>query len=66
MRWLPLVLLLGACTATVSSCPPVVPYSKEFQMRAQAQLATIDPASPVAQMIVDYGQERAALRACRS
>jgi hypothetical protein len=65
MRALLLLCLLTACTPPYATgCPSPVEYSPEFQKRAQAQLQTLDPLSPVPQMIVDYGQLRAAVRAC--
>jgi hypothetical protein len=67
---LPLLLLLTACSnpAAVAQnvCPPIKPYSTEEQQQAAAELLKLPPGSMVGQMIVDYGSERARLRACRA
>lgn len=48
-----------------SVCPTPYVYSQEFEQKAAAQLkATVPDGSPVAQLVIDYGKERAALRAC--
>ena len=67
MRALMALLLLSACAPApvVSACPPVKPYSAEFQSQAAAELEAIKYTAPhVAEMITDYGTERAMLRAC--
>jgi len=55
-------ILLGACTVTVSGCPPLTTYSAEFQKRAAQQLRALPPASPVAVLVTDYGKIRDACR----
>lgn len=66
-RALLVLLLLSACAPApaVNACPPVKPYSAEFQLVAAAELEAIKSTAPhVAEMITDYGAERAMLRAC--
>ena len=62
--WIPLAssLLLGACTVTVSGCPPLTTYSAEFQKKAAAQLRALPSTSPVAILVTDYGKFRDACR----
>lgn len=46
-------------------CPTPAAYSPAFEAAAAAQArATVPKDSPLAQYIIDYGKERAALRAC--
>lgn len=54
----------GSVPAAVTACPPVKPYSKQFQRQLAAELKAIADGSAVSQAIVDYGQLRAAARAC--
>lgn len=62
---------LAGCMSTklqpvVNSCPPIVAYSPDFQHQAGDELAEIKGIAPhIAQMIVDYGAERKALRTCQ-
>lgn len=64
-----LLLLLSACSNPIpvaqNACPPIKPYSTAEQQQAAAELLRLPPGSMVGQMIVDYGSERARLRACR-
>ena len=64
-----LLLLLPACTdpaaVAQNACPPIKPYSTAEQQQAAAELLELPPGSMLGQMIVDYGAERARLRACR-
>lgn len=71
-RSLPAILLLAGCAMApkvepvVNSCPPVRAYSQEFLNAAADELDSIANRAPhIAQMIVDYGAERRALRTCR-
>jgi len=63
-----LPLLLAACAdpAAVArnTCPPIKPYTTAEQQRAADELLKLPPGSMLGQMIVDYGRERAMLRAC--
>lgn len=75
--WVPLgvilsiVLLVGcvsdnAKTAIVQNCPPLKTYSADYQAAAADELLAMGDRFPhVSAMIVDYGAERAALRACQ-
>ncbi|HEV2530969.1 hypothetical protein [Phenylobacterium sp.] len=60
--------VLSACAtrapALKAVCPPVRPYSLAEQQALATALAALPPGSPLAQAMVDYGRERAALRAC--
>jgi len=59
--------LLAAC-ATVPSdgapCPPVVPYSREFLVRAADELERLPPGSAIEQLLADYQVMRDEARAC--
>jgi hypothetical protein len=67
MRAILLALLLAGCVTdrALNTCPAPLEYSPEFQNQAADELDQLPPGSAIGQMIVDYGQERAALRACR-
>lgn len=63
--------LLSGC-ATVGSdrvvqgtCPPVVEYSREFQVRAADELALLPERSAITEMLADYSVMRDQSRACR-
>lgn len=63
--------LLSGC-ATVGSeygrlatCPPVVNYGREFQVRAADELALLPERSAIAEMLADYSVMRDQSRACR-
>lgn len=58
----------GSSNPTTSICPAIVEYSRAFQMRAADELIAALDAEFVAlpQMMVDYGQLRDRLRACRN
>lgn len=47
-------------------CPPVVEYSREFQSRVAAELATLPDGSAVVEMMADYAVMRDQARACIS
>lgn len=62
--------LLSGC-ATGSSdgggpraCPPVVDYSREFQVRAAEELAMLPEDSEIEEMLSDYAVMREQARAC--
>ena len=46
-------------------CPPVVEYSREFQVRAAEELARLPEGSAVAEMLADYAVMREQARAAR-
>lgn len=46
-------------------CPEPKTYTADEQTRAARELLALPPSSVLAAMIIDYGRERAALRACR-
>lgn len=63
--------LLSGC-ATVGSeygrlatCPPVVNYGREFQVRAADELALLPERSAITEMLADYSVMRDQSRACR-
>lgn len=63
------LLVLSACTGTPKAvCPEPVVYSEKEQRDAAAemrQLQAENKAPTLRRWIVDYGQERAKLRACQ-
>ncbi len=54
---------LSDCTQTVSGCPPLVAYSREFQLAAKAEFDRLKPDSRIAVLLTDYGKMRDACRA---
>ena len=71
VMWFTFVLLaVGACTPinikpVASNCQATVTYTPEFQNAAADELGAMANHYPhVSQMIVDYGAERKALKAC--
>lgn len=64
---LTLTILLGACVTTSSepTCPREKVYTPQFQERLADQLITLPPGSPVVTAMIDYGDLRAQVRACR-
>jgi hypothetical protein len=62
------LLTAAACAhqqvAVSTKCVPLKPYTPAQEAAAAAQLATLDPGSPVATMITDYKRMRDADRAC--
>lgn len=59
------LFLMWGCTPTVKvECPSIRAYSAEFQGQAADQLEGIPEGSPIDVMIRDYGELRAASRAC--
>lgn len=62
---LPMTLLTG-CGGGISSLPPLVKYSKDFQDKASAELNSIKISHPhISVMTVDYGKLRDQIRAGR-
>ena len=61
-------LLAGCATARSEGggCPPVVPYSREFLMRAADEIARLPAGAAIEQMLADYQVMRDQARACRS
>ena len=63
-------LLSGCATVSsdgraVSTCPPAVDYSREFQARAADELALLPEGSAIAEMLADYAVMRGQIRACQ-
>lgn len=56
-------LLTEPIIVTVVRCPPMKDYAPEMQKQASADLAALPPASPVRQLVADYGTQRAKCRA---
>lgn len=74
LPWEISALALAAITAACSSltvppapslCPEPKPYTTDEEARAARELLTLSAGSILAEMITDYGRERAELRACR-
>ena len=57
-------LLVACAPAAFDACPPVAPYSREFQARAAGELALLPPAGALEEMLKDYASLRDQLRAC--
>lgn len=49
---------------TVTVCPPVVEYSREFQTRAAEELGMLPDGSAIVEMLTDYSVIRDQARAC--
>lgn len=66
---LALAALAAGCSVTTPSeanlCPEPKTYTADEEGRAARELLALPAASILAEMIADYGRERAALRACR-
>lgn len=63
------ILLTGCATAGfeaggVAACPPVVEYSRVFQLRAAEELAMLTAGSAIADMLADYAVMRDQARVC--
>ena len=55
----------GSDPVRASVCPPVVEYSREFQMQAADELALLPDGSAIVGMTSDYQVMRAQARACQ-
>ncbi len=67
---LALAALAAACSSfsgvsSVGLCPEPKIYTADAEVRAGRELLALPRDSVLAAMIIDYGRERAALRACR-
>ncbi|MBW7851007.1 MAG: hypothetical protein H3C38_10965 [Rhodospirillales bacterium] len=60
------MILLGGCATAASDgpCPPVPAYSREFLVRAAAELELLPDGSAIEQMLADYQVMRDQARAC--
>lgn len=58
------LLSSGCAIKTISVCPPVIPYTDEFQERAADELEALPDDSAVGVMVEDYLVTRDMLRAC--
>lgn len=47
------------------ACPPVVPYSREYLLRADAEVALLPNNSVLVEMLSDYSVMRDQARACK-
>ena len=61
--------LTGCATAGfeangLAACPPVVEYSREIQVQAAQELATLANGSAIMEMLTDYAVMRDQARAC--
>lgn len=52
--------------AGIGACPPVVEYSREFQVRAAEEMALLPEGSVIAEMLSDYSVMREQARVCKS
>ena len=63
--------MLSGCGMAVSEppiatgCPPLVRYSRQFQVRAAEEVALLPQGSAVAEMLSDYAVMRDQARACQ-
>lgn len=70
---MPLALLAGSLASCETAgskgsvCPPVFPYSEDYQLEAAEELEAIveDGFIVIPQMMADYGATRDALRTCQ-
>jgi len=67
---LALAAIAAACSSltappAASLCPEPKPYTVDEESRAARELLALPAGSILAEMITDYGRERAELRACR-
>jgi hypothetical protein len=49
-----------------AACPPVVEYSRDFQLQAADEVAALPDGSAIVEMMEDYAVMRAQARACSS
>jgi hypothetical protein len=63
--WLSGCAAVGSDGGAVGACPPVVEYSREFQVRAAEELALLPGGSAIAEMLSDYAVMREQTRICR-
>lgn len=59
--------LTGCVTgnSNVSVCPVPVTYTAAFQHKLADEIEKLPPGAALTQAMLDYGRERAELRACR-
>lgn len=57
------MMAASSCTQTVSGCPPLATYSRDFQLAAKAEFDRLKPDSRIAVLVTDYGKMRDACRA---
>jgi len=62
--WLTDCATAGFETGGVGACPPVVEYSREFQVRAAEELAPLPHGSAIGEMLSDYAVMREQARSC--
>lgn len=68
---LPLAIVLAWSTgcagvdSSPSTCPRPVEYSREFQARLAAEVEALPQGAALERAMLDYGEVRARLRACR-
>ncbi len=62
--WLTGCAMLGSEPGGGAMCPPVVAYSRAFQVRAADELALLPEGSAVAGMMGDYAVMREQARVC--
>ena len=60
--WLSGCATVGSDRSGPGACPPVVEYSREFQVRAAEELALLPEGSAVVGMLVDYAVMREQVR----
>ncbi|MHC8493448.1 hypothetical protein ACTU44_12145 [Thalassospira sp. SM2505] len=58
--------MTGCATASSDQnvCPVPVEYSADFQNRLADEVAALPPGAALERAMIDYGRERAELRAC--
>ncbi len=62
---LAVLMLLPACTDTISSCGVLIPYSDETQDMAASELVSMNCCPTVHRMMDDYHKTRDTIRACK-
>ena len=62
--WLSGCATVGSDGSVPRACPPVVQYSREFQVRAAEELALLPEGSAIAEMLSDYAVMRDQARSC--
>jgi hypothetical protein len=67
---LAIAALAAACSSLAASptatlCPEPKAYTADEETRAARELLALPEGSVLAEMMIDYGRERVALRACR-
>ena len=63
--WLSGCSMVSSDGSGLGACPPVVEYSREFQVRAAVELDLLPEESAIAEMLFDYSVMRDQTQTCR-